>query len=66
MGTGASRTLGKRSRMKALALSASASRAARIDPLVSIFISLNFASMPEKSKRAITDGVSRQLPMPLA
>jgi hypothetical protein len=38
MGTGASRTLGNRSRIKALVLSASASRAARIDPLFSIFI----------------------------
>jgi hypothetical protein len=38
MGTGASRTLGNSSRIKALVFSASASRAARIDPLVSIFI----------------------------
>ena len=38
MGTGASRTLGNRSRMKALALSASANLAAMIDPFFSIFI----------------------------
>jgi hypothetical protein len=38
MGTGASRTLGKKSRMKALVLSASASRSARIVPLLLIFI----------------------------
>jgi hypothetical protein len=38
MGTGASRTLGKISRMKALVLSASASRSTRIVPLLSIFI----------------------------
>jgi hypothetical protein len=38
MGTGARRTLGNSSRIKALVFSTSASRAARIDPLVSIFI----------------------------
>jgi hypothetical protein len=38
MGTGASRTLGNRSRMNALAFNASASRAARTDPLFSFFI----------------------------
>jgi hypothetical protein len=40
MGTGASRTLGNSSRMKALAFSALASRAARIDPFFSLFIAL--------------------------